>query len=165
MSDLIRPYGFLLVRYWQRDKQTPEVIISPEDILSAESITPSDVVFGASEAETSTIRLRNDQDLVLCHLPLLELTKMLDEAMRERSNMRMPLQEALQEATAVLRDELAQRTLERDQARRAAEMGNGSWIWGDDGDDDLSSLSDDAQVSIRAETLRKLLQSARDSEE
>ena len=64
-----------------------------------------------------------------------------------------------------LRDELAQRTLERDQARRAAEMGNGSWIWGDDGDDDLSSLSDDAQVSIRAGTLRKLLQSARDSEE
>jgi hypothetical protein len=92
MSDLIRPYGFLRFRYWERNDKIPEAIISPEDILSAKSILPSDVVFGASEVETSTIRLRNEQVLVLYHLPLPELTEMIDEAMRERSNMRMPSQ-------------------------------------------------------------------------
>jgi hypothetical protein len=90
MIDPIRPYGFLKVCYYESQTQVPEISISPEDISSFEAIYRPRLSYGP--AETSAMRLKDGRSLILYNCMLPELTKKIDEAMRERLNLRMPSQ-------------------------------------------------------------------------
>jgi hypothetical protein len=86
MIDPIRPYGFLKVSYYESQTQVPEIIISPEDIVSVDGVHSFRLSYGSPE--TSVILLKDGRTLVLWRCALPELTKMIDEAMRERLKLR-----------------------------------------------------------------------------